>query len=192
MQGQRHVCALSGSLVLLLVTLLIACSSAAAQTSAAPPTTSEGPDAGLLRAQEASPKRGGVLRWGGVPRPGHHLVNERDVEGRSRRGGGEHGEQHGNPQPHDSDPSRNGEHAPARARPSIRSREGTAAAIDGTLREGLTHWAHRRGSTCRDAPSPSTKKRRLGQGPSLPGPRRSRGSQSARLTAPRPGSGCRA
>ncbi len=66
MQGQPHVCALSESLVLLLVTLLIACPSAAAQTSAAPPAASEGPDAGLLRAPEASPKRGGVLRWGGL------------------------------------------------------------------------------------------------------------------------------
>src|SRR5256712_5130070 len=66
MQGQPHVCALSGSLVLLLVTLLIACSSAAAQTSAAPPAASEAPDAGMLRAPEASPKRGGILRWGGL------------------------------------------------------------------------------------------------------------------------------
>src|SRR5712691_6625965 len=66
MQGQPQVCALSGSLVLLLVTLLMACSSAAAQTSAAPPAASEGSDAGLLRAQEATPKRGGVLRWGGL------------------------------------------------------------------------------------------------------------------------------
>jgi|RhiMetdeSRZDD1v2_1073273.scaffolds.fasta_scaffold06669_4 peptide/nickel transport system substrate-binding protein len=66
MQGQPHVCALSGSLVLLLVTLLIACPSAAAQTAAAPPAAAEVPDAGLLRAPEASPKRGGVLRWGGL------------------------------------------------------------------------------------------------------------------------------
>ena len=66
MQGQPHVCGLSGSLVLLLVTLLIACSSAVAQTAAAPPVASEAPDAGLLMAPEASPKRGGVLRWGGL------------------------------------------------------------------------------------------------------------------------------
>src|SRR5215468_3521684 len=66
MQGQPHVCALAGSLVLLLMTLLLACPSAAAQTATAPPVTSEGPDAGVLRAPEASPKRGGVLRWGGL------------------------------------------------------------------------------------------------------------------------------
>jgi peptide/nickel transport system substrate-binding protein len=48
------------------VTLLIACPSAAAQTAAAPPAAAEVPDAGLLRAPEASPKRGGVLRWGGL------------------------------------------------------------------------------------------------------------------------------
>ena len=66
MQGQPHVCALSGSLVLLVVALLIACPSVAAQTAAAPPAAAEGPDAGLLRAPEASPKRGGVLRWGGL------------------------------------------------------------------------------------------------------------------------------
>jgi len=66
MQGQPHVYALSGSLVLLLVTFLIACPSAVAQTSATPPTASETPDAGILRAPEASPKRGGVLRWGGL------------------------------------------------------------------------------------------------------------------------------
>jgi peptide/nickel transport system substrate-binding protein len=66
MQGRPHVCVLSGSLVLLLVTLLMACPSAATQTSAAPPATSEVPDAGMLHAPEASPKRGGVLRWGGL------------------------------------------------------------------------------------------------------------------------------
>ena len=63
MQGQPHVCALSGSLVLLLVTLLMTCPFAA-QTAAAPPAAA--PDAGMLRAPEASPKRGGVLRWGGL------------------------------------------------------------------------------------------------------------------------------
>jgi peptide/nickel transport system substrate-binding protein len=66
MQGRPHIYALSGSLVLLLVTLLMACPSAAAQTSAAPPGASEVPDAGILRAPEASPKRGGILRWGGL------------------------------------------------------------------------------------------------------------------------------
>src|SRR5262245_47801447 len=66
MQGQSHVGVFSGSLVLLLVTFLMACPSAAAQTLAAPPAASEAPDAGLLKAPEASPKRGGVLRWGGL------------------------------------------------------------------------------------------------------------------------------
>src|SRR5919204_1580598 len=66
MRGQPHVGVLSRSLALLLVTLLMACPSAAAQTSAAPPAAAEAPDAGLLRAPEASPKRGGVLRWGGL------------------------------------------------------------------------------------------------------------------------------
>ena len=66
MQGQPHVCALSGSLILLLVMLLMACPSTAAQTAAAPHAASEAPDAGLLVAPEASPKRGGVLRWGGL------------------------------------------------------------------------------------------------------------------------------
>src|SRR5262249_28960976 len=66
MQGRLQVCVLSGSLVLLLVTLLIACPSAVAQTAAAPPAASEAPDAGLLKAPEASPQRGGVLRWGGL------------------------------------------------------------------------------------------------------------------------------
>src|SRR5215467_7497789 len=66
MQGRPHVCMLFGSLVLLLMTLLMACPSATAQTSAAPQATSEAPDAGLLKAPEASPKRGGILRWGGL------------------------------------------------------------------------------------------------------------------------------
>src|SRR5437660_296214 len=66
MQGRPYVCALSGSLVLLLVTLLMACLSAAAQTSAAPPSAAEAPDAGLLHAPEPHPKRGGVLKWGGL------------------------------------------------------------------------------------------------------------------------------
>src|SRR6266545_5752872 len=66
MQGRPNVCTLSGSLVLLLASLTIACKSVAAQTPAAPPAASESPDAGLLSAPEASPKRGGVLRWGGL------------------------------------------------------------------------------------------------------------------------------
>src|SRR6516165_4608916 len=64
MQSRSRICARSGSLVLLLVTLLMAYLSASAQTAAAPPSAAEAPDAGLLRAPEASPKRGGVLRWG--------------------------------------------------------------------------------------------------------------------------------
>src|SRR6516165_1638146 len=66
MQGRAHIYVLSGSLVFLLVTLLIACPHAAAQTSVAPPSGAETSDAGLLRAPEASPKRGRVLRWGGL------------------------------------------------------------------------------------------------------------------------------
>src|SRR2546425_2621034 len=66
MQGRPNGCTLSRSLVLLLVSLTIACMSAAAQTPAAPPAASGAPDAGLLSAPEASPKRGGVLRWGGL------------------------------------------------------------------------------------------------------------------------------
>ena len=64
MQGRPHVYVLSRSLVLLLVMLLMACPFAAAQTAAAPPAAA--PDAGMLRAPEASPKRGRVLRWGGL------------------------------------------------------------------------------------------------------------------------------
>jgi hypothetical protein len=56
----------AGSLVFLLVSLTIACMSAAVQTPAAPPAASGSPDAGLLGAPEASPKHGGVLRWGGL------------------------------------------------------------------------------------------------------------------------------
>jgi ABC-type transport system substrate-binding protein len=40
--------------------------SATAQTAPAPPGTAEATDAGLLKAPEASPKRGGTLRWGGL------------------------------------------------------------------------------------------------------------------------------
>src|SRR5438128_9102203 len=50
---------LAGSLVLLLLRVAVPC------VPAAPPT-SEPSDAGLLRAPEASPKRGRVLRWGGL------------------------------------------------------------------------------------------------------------------------------
>ena len=66
MQGQPHVGVFSGSLVLLLVTLLMAWASATAQTAPAPPGAVEATDAGLLKAPEASPKRGGTLRWGGL------------------------------------------------------------------------------------------------------------------------------
>src|SRR2546428_4698736 len=66
MQGRPHGCMLSGSLVLLLVSLTMACTSAAAQTPAGPPPASGSPDAGVLRAPEPSPKRGGILRWGGL------------------------------------------------------------------------------------------------------------------------------
>jgi ABC-type transport system substrate-binding protein len=50
---------LAGSLVLLMLSLAVPC------VSAAPPTP-EPADAGLLRAPEPSPKRGGVLKWGGL------------------------------------------------------------------------------------------------------------------------------
>src|SRR5712691_6128948 len=66
MQGRPNGCTLSGSLLSLLVSFTIACLSAAAQTPAAPPVASGSPDAGLPSAPEASPKRGGVLRWGGL------------------------------------------------------------------------------------------------------------------------------
>ena len=63
MQGQPHVWALCGpgtptgdASYCLFVR----------KTSTAPPAASEAPDAGLLMAPEASPKRGGVLRWGGL------------------------------------------------------------------------------------------------------------------------------
>src|SRR5713226_6865174 len=54
-----NVYVLAGSLALLMLSLAVPC------VSAAPPTP-EPSDAGLLRAPEASPKRGGVLRWGGL------------------------------------------------------------------------------------------------------------------------------
>src|SRR5205807_5578066 len=44
---------------------LMPCPSADERTEA-PPAASEAPDAGLLMAPEASPKRGLVLRWGGL------------------------------------------------------------------------------------------------------------------------------
>src|SRR5216684_6656686 len=66
MQGRPTISLLSGSLMLLLVYLTLACTSAAAQTPAGPPAASGSPDAGLLRAPEPSPKRGGILRWGGL------------------------------------------------------------------------------------------------------------------------------
>src|SRR5712691_5669480 len=50
---------LAGSLALLMLSLAVPC------VSAAPPTP-EPADAGLLRAPEPSPKRGGVLKWGGL------------------------------------------------------------------------------------------------------------------------------
>src|SRR5215467_1854625 len=59
MQGRPSMCARSGRLGLLLVALLMVCPSAVAQTAAAP-------DAGLLRAPEPHPQRGGILRWGGL------------------------------------------------------------------------------------------------------------------------------
>src|SRR5215831_14719983 len=65
MRSRPHMSVRSGSLVLLLVTLLMACP-AAAQTSVPPPAAAAAPDAGLLKAPEGSPKRGGVLRWGGL------------------------------------------------------------------------------------------------------------------------------
>src|SRR5262245_46685225 len=66
MQDRSHGCMFSGSLVLLLVSLTLACMSAAAQPSAGPAAAYGSPDAGLLRAPEPSPKRGGLLRWGGL------------------------------------------------------------------------------------------------------------------------------
>ena len=50
---------LAGSLALLMLSLAVPC------VSAAPPTP-EPADADLLRAPEPSPKRGGVLKWGGL------------------------------------------------------------------------------------------------------------------------------
>src|SRR2546429_7014250 len=50
---------LAGSLALVMLSVAVLC------VPAAPPTP-EPADAGLLRAPDASPKRGGVLRWGGL------------------------------------------------------------------------------------------------------------------------------
>ena len=50
---------LCGSLVLLLLSLAVPCILTAQPTP-------ELPDAGLLRAPEPNPKRGGVLKWGGI------------------------------------------------------------------------------------------------------------------------------
>src|SRR5713226_5838093 len=59
MKRWPNVSVLAGSLVLLLLSVVVL------HVPAAPPTP-EPADAGLLRAPEASPKRGGVLRWGGL------------------------------------------------------------------------------------------------------------------------------
>jgi peptide/nickel transport system substrate-binding protein len=66
MQDRPHGCMLSRSLVLLLVSLTLAWTSAAAQTPVGSSAASGSPDAGLLRAPEPTPKRGGILRWGGL------------------------------------------------------------------------------------------------------------------------------
>src|SRR6266849_1856541 len=55
----RNFSILAGSLALLLLSLAVPC------VSAAPPAP-EPSDAGLLQAPEPNPKRGGVLRWGGI------------------------------------------------------------------------------------------------------------------------------
>src|SRR6266852_1763861 len=54
-----NVSVLAGSLALVLLSLAIPC------VSAAPPTP-ESADAGMLRAPEPNPRRGGVLKWGGL------------------------------------------------------------------------------------------------------------------------------
>ena len=66
MQGRPYVGALTGSVVLLLMTLCVSCPSALAQTAGTPPVVVGSADAGLLSAPEASPRRGGILRWGGL------------------------------------------------------------------------------------------------------------------------------
>src|SRR3989454_26928 len=59
MKPWPNVNVLAGSLALLMLSLAGPC------VSAAPPTP-EPADAGLLRAPESNPKRGGVLKWGGL------------------------------------------------------------------------------------------------------------------------------
>src|SRR5215468_2731544 len=59
MKRWPHVSVLAGSLVLLLLSVVVL------HVPAAPPPP-ELVDAGLLRAPEPSPKRGGVLKWGGL------------------------------------------------------------------------------------------------------------------------------
>ena len=54
-----NVCVLAGSLALLMVSVAVPCVSAASPTP-------EPSDAGLLHAPEPNPKRGVVLRWGGI------------------------------------------------------------------------------------------------------------------------------
>src|SRR2546427_8504532 len=59
MKPWPHVNVLAGSLALLMLSLAVP------YVSTAPPTP-EPADAGLLRAPESNPKRGGVLKWGGL------------------------------------------------------------------------------------------------------------------------------
>ena len=57
-----HFDVLAGSMALLILSVAVPC------VPAAPPTP-EPADAGVLRAPEPNPKRGGVLKWGGSPTP---------------------------------------------------------------------------------------------------------------------------
>src|SRR5947209_19531348 len=59
MKPWLNVYVLAGSLALLMLSVAVPC------VPAAPPTP-EPSDAGLHRAPEPSPKRGGLLRWGGL------------------------------------------------------------------------------------------------------------------------------
>jgi peptide/nickel transport system substrate-binding protein len=59
MKPWPNIHVLAGSLALLMLSLAVPC------VPAAPPTP-EPADAGLLKAPEPSPKRGGVLKWGGL------------------------------------------------------------------------------------------------------------------------------
>ena len=54
-----HFDVLAGSMALLILSVAVPC------VPAAPPTP-EPADAGVLRAPEPNPKRGGVLKWGGL------------------------------------------------------------------------------------------------------------------------------